>query len=45
MTDKMIGKLGAGITGIATLAFAVSMIYGLFADGLFACCFSKTICW
>lgn len=41
MTDKMIGKLGAGITGIATLAFAVSMIYGLFADGLFACCFSS----
>lgn len=41
MTDKMIGKIGAGVTGVATLAFAVCMIYGLFANGLFACCFSS----
>ena len=41
MTNKMIGKLGAAITGISTFAFAAAMIYGLFADGLFACCFSS----
>lgn len=41
MTDRTIGKIGAGVTGLATLAFAVSMIYGLFADALFACCFSS----
>ena len=37
----MIGKLGAAIAGISTFAFAAAMIYGLFADGLFACCFSS----
>lgn len=41
MTNRTIGKLGAGVTGIATLAFAVCLIYGLFADGLFGCCFSS----
>ena len=41
MTNKMIGKLGAAIAGISTFAFAAAMIYGLFADGLFACCFSS----
>lgn len=41
MTNRIIGKIGAGVAGFATLSFAVCLIYGLFADGLFACCFSS----
>lgn len=35
----MTGRLGAAVTGFATLGFALSMLYGLFGEGLFMCCF------
>jgi hypothetical protein len=34
----IIGKIGAAVTGISVLAFAISMIIGLTADSLFASC-------
>lgn len=35
------GKIGSFITGAAVLAFAISMIIGLFSDALFASCLSS----
>lgn len=39
MDNNKIGKIGAIITGIAVIAFALSMIYGFFNSAIFACCF------
>jgi isoprenylcysteine carboxyl methyltransferase (ICMT) family protein YpbQ len=39
--NKKSGKIGAMITGIATLSFAISMIVGLFTKSVFASCFSS----
>ncbi|HHV95434.1 MAG TPA: hypothetical protein GXX37_02995 [Clostridiaceae bacterium] len=42
MMNFIIGKIGAVVTGIAVLAFAISMIIGLVAvDSLFASCLSS----
>ncbi len=41
MNNKTVGKIGATITGFAVLAFAISMIVGLFADTLFASCLAS----
>jgi len=39
--NKTVGKIGAAVTGLAVLAFAISMIIGLFRDTLFASCFAS----
>lgn len=40
--NRTVGKIGAAVTGIAVLAFALSMIVGLFIKGsTFASCFSS----
>ena len=36
-----LGRVGAGVTGLGVLAFAISMVVGLFMDTLFASCFSS----
>lgn len=41
MNNKTMGKMGAIITGLAVLSFAVSMIVGFFINTLFASCFSS----
>lgn len=41
MNNRVIGKIGPAVTGIAVLSFAVSMIVGIFFDTLFACCFTS----
>jgi len=38
MKNTTIGKIGATITGLAVLAFAISMLVGLFSDTLFISC-------
>jgi len=39
--NKLVGKIGAAITGLAVLSFAVSMIFGLFTNTIFASCLSS----
>ncbi len=39
--NHLTGKVGASVTGLAVLAFAVSMIVGLFYDTLFVSCFAS----
>ena len=39
--NRVIGKIGAAITGIAVLLFAVSMIFGLFTSTIFYSCLSS----
>lgn len=39
--NHTIGKVGAVVTGIAVLSFAISMIIALFIEGTFASCFSS----
>ncbi|MBQ8935820.1 MAG: hypothetical protein IJ049_05430 [Oscillospiraceae bacterium] len=41
MPNTTVGKLGSAVTGLAVFAFAVSMIFGLFSDTLFASCLSS----
>lgn len=41
MTNRVVGKIGSGLTGLAVLAFAASMIFGLFTESIFASCFSS----
>lgn len=41
MQNKTVGILGAAVTGLGVLAFAISMIVGLFMPALFACCLSS----
>ncbi len=41
MKNTTIGKIGSTITGLAVLAFAVSMIIGLFSDAIYASCLSS----
>lgn len=41
MQNKTIGCLGAAVTGLGVLAFAISMAVGLFTPALFACCLSS----
>ncbi len=41
MTNTTVGRIGSAVTGLAVLAFAVSMIFGLFSDALFASCLSS----
>lgn len=41
MNNRVIGKIGPAVTGIAVLSFAVSMIVGIFFDTLFASCFAS----
>ncbi|HHW01008.1 MAG TPA: hypothetical protein GXX36_15850 [Clostridiaceae bacterium] len=38
MKNTTIGKIGSAITGLAVLAFAISMLVGLFSDTLFVSC-------
>lgn len=37
----IVGRYSAGITGLAVLAFAISMVVGLFTPTLFASCFAS----
>lgn len=39
--NRLVGKIGALVTGLAVLAFAVSMIVSLFYPSIFASCFSS----
>jgi hypothetical protein len=39
--NHTVGKIGAGLTGLAVLCFAVSMIFGFFTDTLFFSCLSS----
>lgn len=39
--NKSLGRVGAGVTGLGVLAFAISMVFGLFMDALFASCFAS----
>lgn len=41
MTNRVVGKTGAGLTGLAVIAFSVSMIFGLFTESIFASCFAS----
>lgn len=41
MKNTTLGKFGAAITGCAVLAFAISMIIGLFSNTIFASCLSS----
>ena len=41
MTNRVVGKIGAGLNGLAVIAFSVSMIFGLFTETLFVSCFSS----
>ena len=36
-----VGKIGAAVTGLAVLSFAISMIFGLFTDTLFISCLAS----
>lgn len=39
--NHTVGKVGAAVTGLAVLCFAVSMIFGFFADTLFTSCLAS----
>lgn len=41
MQNRTLGKVGAAVAGVAVLAFAVSMVIGLFVDMIFASCFAS----
>lgn len=41
MKNTTVGKIGSFITGLAVLAFAISMLIGLFLDAIFASCLSS----
>ncbi len=41
MCNNGMGKIGAVITGLAVLSFAISMIFGLFVNAIFASCLSS----
>lgn len=36
-----VGKIGAAVTGLAVLSFAISMIFGLFTDTIFISCLAS----
>ncbi len=36
--NSTVGKVGAGVTGLAVLCFAISMIFGFFTDTIFTSC-------
>lgn len=41
MKNTTFGKIGSAVTGLAVLAFAISMIFGLFLNTIFASCLSS----
>lgn len=41
MKNQTLGKIGSAVTGLAVLAFAISMIFGLFQNTIFVSCFSS----
>lgn len=41
MNNRTVGKIGAFVTGLAVLAFAISMVFGLYINALFASCLSS----
>ena len=41
MSNTTIGKIGAAVTGLAVLGFAVSLIFGLVFNTIFASCLSS----
>ena len=41
MNNIIMGKTGAAITGLAVFSFAVSMVFGLFSNTIFASCLSS----
>lgn len=41
MKNTTFGKIGSAVTGLAVLVFAISMIFGLFLNSIFASCLSS----
>ncbi len=41
MNNNAMGKIGAAVTGLAVLSFAVSMVVGLFSNTIFASCLAS----
>lgn len=39
--NRLVGKIGSFITGLAVFSFAISMLVSLFVKGTFASCFSS----
>lgn len=41
MKNIVLGKIGSAVTGLSVLSFAISMIFGLFQNTIFASCLSS----